>query len=187
MNQSKPPDQITLRGTFNLLCIVCDIHSRMVTPFMRASTGSGARGLFTFLAGVFIFYLAHGLHEEKLLWYWVAWLVAVFVQWMDSAAANKKQPIHSQYAGIPKLAMLLCPFVKSEETAKFAIEPFLCLGVGYGLLQWSEIVGKLVMSAAFSLMFLANYDRTIRQRREQELIDARLEGEFLSNGVRQRF
>ncbi|HVX09876.1 MAG TPA: hypothetical protein VHC22_01625 [Pirellulales bacterium] len=187
MPQKPPGDQLTFRGTFNLLCIVCDIHSRMVTPFLRASTGSRARGLFTFIAGAIIFYLAHALNSEPLIKYWAAWLVAVVVQMADSSAANKKQVIHSQYAGCPRLAMLICPFVKSEETAKFAIEPFLCLGVGYGLLQWSDVVGKLVMSTAFSLMFLGNYDRHVRQRREQELIDARLEGEFLSNQVRERF
>lgn len=185
---SRPPgDQLTFRGSFNLLCIICDIHARMVTPFMRSQTGSGARGFFTFIAGAFMFYLAHALNEETLLTYWAAWLVAVVVQWVDSMAAQKKAVIHSQYAGRPVLAMLICPFIKDEGTAKFAIEPFLCLGVGYGLLEWSEVVGKLVMSAAFSLMFLANYDRHVRQRREQEVVDARLEAEFLSNGVRERF
>lgn len=186
MSQKPPGEQLTFRGTFNLMCIVCDIHSRMVTPFMRATTGSGARGVFTFIAGGFMFYLAHALYEQPLLNYWAAWLVALFVQWLDSMAAQKKQVIHSQYAGRPALAMLLCPFIKDEELAKRLVEPLLCLAVGYGLLGWSEVVGKLVMSAAFSLIFLANYDRHVRQRREQEVVDARLEAEFLSHGVRNR-
>ncbi|MGH9518667.1 MAG: hypothetical protein ACRD2D_03420 [Terriglobales bacterium] len=79
MPQKPPGDQLTFRSTFNLLCIICDIHSRMVTPFMRAETGSVARGLFTFIAWVFMFYLSYALYAPQLLDYWAAWLVAVVV------------------------------------------------------------------------------------------------------------
>lgn len=187
MPQKPPGDQLTYRNSFNMLCIVCTIHARCVTPFFRSQTGAAARGLFSFIAGAFMFYLAHALCDQPLINYWEAWLVAVIVQLWDSATTRKKgKVIHSQYEGRPALAMLLCPFIKDEGTAKFIIEPAICLGVGYGLLGWSDALGKLVMSCAFSLMFLQNYYRHVTRQREQHVIDARIEAEALSQGVRER-
>ena len=187
MPQKPPGDQLTFRNTFNILCIVCSIHARCVTPFLRSETGAAARGLFSFIAGAFMFYLACALYDQPFIDFWGAWLVALILQSWDSAATRKKgKAIHSQYDGRPSLAMLLCPFVKDEGTAKFIVEPAICLGVGYGLLGWSDALGKLVMSCAFSLLFLENYYRHVTRQREQQVIDARIEAEALSQGVRER-
>jgi len=179
MPQKPPGEQLTFRTSFNVLCIFCTIHARCVTPFLRGDTGSAARGLFSFIAGAFMFYLACALADQPLMNYWAAWMVAVFVQWQLS-----KKEIHSQYAGRPALAMLLCPFV-SEGMARFVIEPLICLGVGYELLRCSDALGKLVMSCAFSLMFLENYYRHVTRQRQREVIDARIEAEALNQGVRE--
>ena len=178
---SKPPgEQLTYRTSFNVLCIFCTIHSRCVTPLLRGDTGTAARGLFSVVAGVFMFYLACALADPVLMNYWAAWLIATLAQ---KLTAKKEQ--HSQYSGRPALAMLLCPFV-SEGTARFIIEPLICFGMGYMLLGESEVVGKLVMSCAFSLMFLENYYRHISRQRQREVIDARIEAEALNQGVKER-
>ena len=180
MSQIPPGEQLTFRTSFNVLCVFCTIHARCVTPYMRADAGSGARGLFSFIAGAFMFYLAVALQDQPLMNFWAVWLIAVFVQWCGS-----KKELHSQYAGRPALAMLVCPFV-NEGTAKFVVEPLICLGAGYGLLGWSDVLGKLVMSCAFSLTFLENYYRHVTKQRELQVIDARIEAEALNQGVRER-
>ncbi|HWB11268.1 MAG TPA: hypothetical protein VG826_18710 [Pirellulales bacterium] len=110
--------------------------------------------------------------------YWAAWIIAVFIQWQLS-----RKEIHSQYGGRPVIAHIL---VKDEGTAKLIVEPVICLAAGYGLLGWSDVLGKLVMSAAGSLLFLENYYKHSRQQREREVIDARIEAEALNQGMRER-
>lgn len=51
-----PAEQITFRSSFNLLYLVATIHARCVAPFMRDRIGSRAQGLFSFIAGVLMFY-----------------------------------------------------------------------------------------------------------------------------------
>lgn len=178
----QPGDVVTMRSSFNLLYVLALIHMRMVTPFLRTKTGSRARGLLSVIAGVFMFYLAHGLYDQMLLNYFWAWLIAVLVQGWTS---NKRA--HSRYDGVPKVAFLLCPFNKDEGVAKFVIEPVICLGAGYFLLQYSDALGKLVMSSAFSMMFVFRLYQHTQDKRERDIIDARLEAESLTNGVRQRY
>lgn len=188
MQQAKPPgDQITLQGSFNGFYLICRIHSRCVMPFLRTGMGSRAQGLYAVVAGVFMFYLAHALYDQPLLNFFWVWLVAVVVQRMLSGRAAKSGLlIHSQFDGYPTLALRLCPFIRDESMARLAVEPMICFAAGYLLLSWSDALGKLVMSAALSLMFLENFDRHVTNKREQQILDARLEAEHLSQGVRRR-
>lgn len=175
---NKPPgEQITLRGSFNWLCILCTIHARCVQPFLRFQTGVSARGWFAIIAGLFMFYAAVERVDEPLMIYFAAWSLASIIQMMD---ANGRKGVHSQYDGRPWLASIFC---NDESRARLIVEPLICLGVGNGLLTFSDFLGKLVMSAGFSLAFLENYHRHVNKIREQQIIDARLEAEALQQGV----
>lgn len=179
-----PGDQITFRGSFNALYLLCMLHIRCVIPFLRAQMGSGALGWYAIVAGVFMFYLAHAIYDQPLLNFFLVWLVAIVVQWMLTGRTLKAGAlIHSQYEGRPCIAMLVC---KNESMAKLVVEPLICLAAGYVLLGYSDVLGKLVMSAAFSLIFLENFDRHVMNKQERQVIDARLEAEYLSERVRNR-
>ena len=188
MQQAKPPgDQVTFQGSFNGLYLICLILSQCIMPLLRTGMGSRAQGLYSVIAGVFMFYLAHALYDQPLLNFFLVWLIAVVVQRMLSGRAAKNGLlVHSQYDGYPTVALRLCPFIRDESTAKLVVEPLICFAAGYLLLGWSDALGKLIMAAAFSLIFLENFDRHITNKREQQILDARLEAEHLSQGVRRR-
>ena len=181
MPQKPPGDQITIRGSFNALVAFCGIHARCVTPFLRTGVGSASQGLFTFIAGAVIFFAAVANKDEPLLIFWFWWLALSIRQWVKARGTGNV--IHSRYDGAPVVGML---FIKDEGEARRWVEPLLCLLVGCGLTYCSDILGKLVMSAGFSLSFLENYYRHVTQRREQDVIDARIESETLVEGVRNR-
>lgn len=178
----KPPaEQITFRSSFNLLYLVATIHARCVTPFMRDRIGARAQGLFSFIAGVLMFYAACALEDQFFLYFVVAWLVMLIAQRADSARFRTKYRVHSQYSGRPALANLLgC----KDEGAARLVEPLICFGAGIILSHWSINVGRLVGLAGISLMLIERLDRRIQENREQAVVDARLEAEQTANGVR---
>ena len=183
MSQKPPGDQITLRGTFNWLYVICLLHSRMITPFFRADIGECAQGFLTAAAGALIFYAGCAMEDQVMMYFFTAWLCAVMAQrW----TRPKDRLIHSAFEGRPAMAMLLCPFIKDEALAKRWVEPLICVAAGFALLNWSDAVGKLVMSAGFSLRFLEHTDQRVNEKREREIIDARLESEYYAKGVRDK-
>ena len=184
---NKPPNeqQTSFRGSFNTLYLLCMLHIRCVIPFLRVQMGSGALGWYAIASGAFMFYLAHAIYDQMLLNFFLVWLVAVVVQWMLTGRTLKGGAlVHSQYEGRPWVAMLLC---NSESAAKLVVEPLMCVAAGYFLQGYSDALGKIVMSAAFSLIFLENFDRHVMDKQEQQIIDARLEAQYLSERVRNRW
>ncbi|HVV74301.1 MAG TPA: hypothetical protein VHI52_22895 [Verrucomicrobiae bacterium] len=183
MPQKPPGEQITFRGTFNFLYVICLVHSRMVTPFLRGNIGECAQGIPTAVAGACLVYFGYAIEDQMVLDFFGAWLCGVMAQrW----TRPKDRLIHSAFEGRPVMAMLLCPFVKDELLAKRWVEPLICVGAGFALLSWSDTVGKIVMSAGFSLRFLELIDQSVNEKREREIIDARLESEYYARGVREK-
>lgn len=179
----KPPaEQITFRSSFNLMYLVASILARCVTPFMRDRIGARAQGLFTFIAGVLMFYAACAAGDQFFLYFVVAWLVMVINQRADSARFRKRYHVHSQYSGRPGLANLLG--FKDEGKARLVVEPLICFGAGIVLSHWSMNVGMLVGLAGVALMLIERLDRRIQENRQQAVIDAQLEAQQTADGVR---
>ena len=108
--------------------------------------------------------------------YFLAWVVAVAIQ---RITANKNT--HSRYDGKPFIGMLV---TKNQERARFIVEPLVCLGVGFYLLELSDVLGKLIMSSALSLMFIDRSGKHADDIKMQQVLDSRLEAQYLSEGVR---
>ncbi|HVX12076.1 MAG TPA: hypothetical protein VHC22_12920 [Pirellulales bacterium] len=187
MQQQQTKDGFGVRNSVNLAYAGLVALTRCVTPFLRDKIGAEANGLPGLLALVgLLIYIAH-MHDDRMVTYLVAWFIGLAVQRIDSLVARARgMLIHSHYAGRPRLAMLVAPFVKNEGTAKLIVEPLICLFAAWLLADWSVAAAKLVTWAAAAIVIVEVIDRLIHQRREQAAIDARLEMDTLANGVRER-
>jgi hypothetical protein len=182
-------DSFTMKDSFNLINLVCNSLAACVTPFLRIGFGKeypGAAGLF----GLIIMLVYGGLGKEPEMFTYVGcWLLVVVCQrlvtWMLARKAKdggfrarlvgKGFSLHSRYWGYPWIAFLVMPLVKRESIAVCLIEPLLCLGLGYWLMDASPGVGGFVMAAGIASGVAAAIVFLVQRKKLQALRDAEIE------------
>jgi hypothetical protein len=188
MQQKPQPNEgPTLRGSYNLGCLLLSALECCVTPLIRDRVGTEANTLAGPIALVGMVLYGAYVHDERVFLYIGIWFIALLSQRMDSIVCRRRGMLLHSRGSRPYAAMVLAPFIRNESMAKLFIEPSLCFASAWMLADWSPAVARLVGCAAFSVVMVELLDRHMWHQREQALIDSRLEMQDLANGVRQRF
>jgi hypothetical protein len=175
-----------LRDTTNLLTVVTNVMSMAVLPFVRHSFGKDALGWPAFGAFIIIMVIASFSASQAMWIYFGVWIIALC--WQKNYTKKLIQQgavLHSRSPGFPALG---AKFTKGKVMqAVMFVEPFLCGLFGYMFYDLGEhVLGKFLMCAAGSLIFQHTTQRMLDERRVQEMINARIEQEWLSRQLRDR-
>jgi hypothetical protein len=175
-----PGDHLTPKSGTNFLFMVAYAHSICLTVFLRSGFGSEAFYGFTGPIAFVMIVLAAGEDKTGIMGkYFFAWLFAIAFQRMLTIGNKRRGVIpFSGYNGFPKVAMQL--FRCKTETKARTLEPVICLTVGIGLYQVSQVAGVFVLAGVASLTIIEGSLRRIDQRKVQHMRDARIQAERMS-------
>lgn len=179
-----PGDQLSMRQTFNLLGFAAVCYANCIIPFLRRRFGAEAFGFQGMFAFVGLLLLAGGDPTGVgmcYLWIWIA-----FVLMHRAGTMNNERKgifLHSQYAGDPWIAKLVC---RDDDFARRYVEPFLCLTVGTLLCPLSETVGAFVIFGAIALGMVEVIQGQVSRVRLQKMRDAEIEMQYYAERFRRR-
>jgi hypothetical protein len=177
--QKGPGDQVTVRGSVDLLYVMALCHATAIYPFIRRNFGTEGLGLQA-LGGLIIMVFCFGCTAEPGMGYMIlAWIVALaahrFQTYKNWATGNLG---HSHYAG-DSITRFVC---KSNKIARLVVEPVLVFGVGW-LLDQSEtspVLGLFLMVGAGSLIIVQTFERASLWMRSQKMRDCRIEAQIIA-------
>lgn len=175
-----------LRETTNLLTAATNVLSMAVLPFIRHSFGKDALGWPTFGAFIIIMVVACFSASQAMWLYFGLWIIALCWQKnYTKKLLRQGAVVHSRSPGFPSLGV---KFTKGNvKQAVMFVEPFLSGFFGYMFYDLGEhVLGGFLMCAAASLIFQHTTQRMLDERRVQEMINARIEQEWLSWQLRDR-
>jgi hypothetical protein len=183
MQQEQPQQQNDFRQAVNVCFAIANAHAACITPFIRHSFGSNYPGICGLFAVILMFFTAAESRDPRMLDYLAIWMVVVVLQRIRSFALRRRGlSVHSYYAGLPWLAMLV-PFSKTENQAK-NFEPILCLVIGGFVGIWSPTVGGFVMAGFVSLTVIQGMQAEMRSRQLTAMRDLQIEQRVLSEHLR---
>jgi hypothetical protein len=172
-----------LRRTANLLYIVAESHASCVTPFLRHSFGTNMPGMYGIFAILLMLFAFVASEDIGVLCYLVLWFPVLICQRMRTFYLFRcGWREHSRYSGWPWLAKLI-PYCKTESDAK-AMEPAICIGIGFLLLPLSPGTGVFVGLGGVSLFILRIMQLASLSRQVTAMHDMELEQRVLMERVR---
>jgi hypothetical protein len=192
MQQQQPSEQQSLekdlRLGVNLFTVLVQAHAFCLTPFIRHSFGinqPGLTGVFSLILMILVMMESRDIQMFRLLEVWFLTLIGqrCWTFWQFCRGRHG----HSYYNGHPWFAML---FVNNTETQAKALEPVLCLMIGFVLRGVSPTVGNFVMWGFASLTAVRLLQRAAMNRQVTAMQDLAIEQSLLSErmrGVRKNF
>jgi hypothetical protein len=186
-------DREQFKRNFNIAYNLCLWHSRSITVLTRNRWGVQALGIPCAWA-LAIMCVWGALAQDPLLWVWAAiWCIA-WVKRKQEAAKLAKEGVRisSWYDGYPHESVKLTR--GDEEKAKRFVEPLWTACIGGALLFfYMEVLHKpphglpyFLIFGCFTISMVEGIKKTIWERRQQAIIDARIEQEQLMAGVREK-
>jgi hypothetical protein len=175
-----------LQESTNLLTVITNVMSMTVLSFARHSFGKDTLGWPAFGAFIIIMVVASFSASQAMWVYFGVWIISLC--WQKSYTNKLMRQgtvIHSRSPGFPALG---AKFTKGNvmQAAMF-VEPFLCGLLGYMFYDLGErAIGVFLICATASLIFQNTTQRMLDERRVQEMINARIEQEWLSRQLRDR-
>lgn len=162
-----------------MLYFLCSVHSRCITVFTRTGFGIEGLGIPAVCSLVLLLICLPG--DPGMIFWLGAWFVAVIVQRIITFRMIRKGAvIHSRFAGHSLL--LKIPFLRKEKYI-MAIEAILCLFLGVLVMAISQFMGAFLALGFVSIMVQMAIDDSLRQRRIQQMQDARLEAQWYRDGM----
>ncbi len=158
---------------------LCNALASCVTPFIRTGFGLEGIGAAGVLSAVMLFVLAGA---SPLMTYWlIAWFIAVIIQRIITFRnVNRGLIVHSRYGGYSLL--LKIPFLRKVRHIEW-VEFLLCLSVAGVMFIFSDIMAAFMVVCAIAIVARYGIEYAIRDRRIQKLNDARIEAQWLRNGM----
>ena len=177
--QQNQPDnwRVTTAQSFSVIYFVAQTHALAFTMFTRHTFGSRAfdpHAIFTF---AMLFLLAGSFPGFGL--YLLLWFVMLLVH---RIRLLKQGDVHSQFTGIPWLAMRI-PFMRTPEKAR-RFEPIMCLAAGLMLVGIHPPLGLFVASGFVSLAVVVCIEEHVVKQRLRAIKDAEIEMSFLTDRLR---
>jgi hypothetical protein len=183
MSQQQDPQPYKHGDALAFAHRITDAFFACFQPFLRKRSGRESPGV----AGVFailILLVVGGFDQTRLTYlYMPVWFVAILVRRIETLRIRDSQ-LHSHYGGYPFVAMWF-PFINDEDKAKAIIEPAMLFFGGILLMSVSEVFGQF--TAFCGVMALARFviNHAIVTKRIQKMQDAKIEGEFYAERLRQ--
>lgn len=174
--QAPPDDKITMKGGFNFLLFMAQVHAACLWPFLRSHAGVEALRVHGGAAFVFMMLVA-ACGANAIALYACVWVV--FAARMRLTADESQ---HSRYSGFPSVAIRI-PGFRTEMKAK-AAECLLCLLVGVLLMPLDEALGAFVALGCVSLGLMEGIDREVNRMRLRRMRDAQIEHSMLAERYR---
>lgn len=175
VNEPQPDDKLSVKGSFNALLLIAQVHAACVWPFLRK--GMGVEALRWHGPTAFMLMLLCAAGSQAMLIYLAIWFVFVARQRIKADGTQ-----HSKYTGYPVVAIRI-PGFGSEKKAK-AAECLLCLVVGVLLMPLDPAVGAFVAAGCFSLAIVEGIGREVNRMRVQRMRDAQIEHQMLAERFR---
>jgi len=190
--QQQKENEMTWGQGFGIVFWLCLIHQRCLIIPMRNRFGVQALALPCFLATVLMFLVA-GFTGDPFMWAWFGIWFLCFVRrrWEAVRLNCSGARVHSHYDGFPfDAARYGC----SESVAKLVVEPVM-VGVagglvyfGYAHMGWPVYgLPRFLLIGCFTLPFVEAVKQTIWKKREQDILDARIEQESTMRDFRQKY
>lgn len=181
--QQQESNKISKGEGFGLLFWFVDAHFTTLSVYMRRGFGREALG-YNSLAGfgmmaAWMAYTHDTMMYVLILGWFCAQLMQRFRTWRMLA---KGIPIHSKYAGFPYWAMKM-PFVRSEQTARWFVEPAMCFLGGAVIANVCPSIGLYVMAGAVTCIIRTAIEQGIEQRRVDAMRDAQIEGQYYGEKI----
>lgn len=172
-----------MRGTFNFGYLIVNAHALTLTTFLRTDFGKNALGVYG-LGGFAIILFYGGLVCPSMVIYLGLWMVSLLCQRIKQWQNRRKGVlIHSRYNGFPLLATKLFPRMR-ESNAK-GVEAFLCLVVGWLIMQVNPGIGIYVMCGFGTILLSEALIVEGKFKRLQDMRDAEIEQEALAEELKQ--
>jgi hypothetical protein len=107
-------------------------------------------------------------NSEELLFFAFAWTGMLIVRRVEARELRKTTVLHSNYGGAP---FWLMKMLKCSEILAKNIEPLLCMGVSYAVMQIHEAMGMLLMLSAVCMAFVRVTDAYANYKEAMAITD----------------
>lgn len=176
--------EMTIGDWLEIVYFAFGVHAYALLPWLRY--GQGREAYRQAWPSIFLLLLCCGVEPGGFPSHYLGlWLLMLAVRRAQNIKLLKAgAEIHSQFAGLPWLAMR-APFVRSVKSA-YCVEPLLCLLIAGALLPLSPAIALLWAVGFVTLSIRHAVLLEIMRRRAEALTDAQIEQRFYSNESRGR-
>jgi hypothetical protein len=115
-------------------------------------------------------------NSQELLAFALAWALLVILRRIEARKLwNEGERLFSAYTGYPFILMSLCP--KFTELQAKNIEPVLCMGISYMMMDFHQVLGTLLMVSAICMGYVRVFDYQSNFRDAVAMSDAQVNSE----------